>query len=102
MSVLLTTVFVSQLASAADVSGPLPELWISDTNGRNYAWLRASTPFTSHCGASNGYMCIALNEPNGKEAYAMALAAFVAGRNVTVGGSGTCDSTFEKVRYVYM
>ena len=94
------TLIATSAWSDALVTGPLTELWISDSSGTQTAWLRTSAPFTSTCGQSLGYMFIALNEANGKEAYAMALAAFMSGTDVTIGGTGTCSTPYEKIKYI--
>jgi hypothetical protein len=102
LSLFAAVALFSHAASATHVTVPLTELWVSDSTGTRYAWLRTSTSFTSNCGQSGGYMFIALNEENGREAYALALTAFIAGRNVTIGGAGLCDGINEKVRFLYM
>ena len=95
--------FFSTVASAnAQASGRISELWVNDSSGSNIAWIRLATPFSSSCGSNNGYMVLDLSDPAMKSAYALALAAFMAERNVTVGGSGVCYNTYETLKFVYM
>lgn len=92
------------LAANASASPPLDgtvtELWINDGANSNVAFISVGTIFTSSCGATSGYLVIDLSEAGMKEAYAMALAANMAGRSVYMAGIGACHGQNEKLKYI--
>jgi hypothetical protein len=101
--VLIVTSLAFRVADALTlVSGPIQEIWVNDSAGSNVAWVRLTTSFSTPCGTSNGYMVMDLDAAGMREAYAMALSAFVSGINVQLGGSGACHANYEKIKFVYL
>jgi hypothetical protein len=92
------------LASSASASPPLEgyitELWVNDGYNSNIAYVSVGTSFTSSCGATSVYLIIDFSLPAMKEAYAMALAANMAGRSVRMAGVGACYGQNEKLNYI--
>jgi hypothetical protein len=88
----------SSFAQTATVaSGLLHEVWADGT----VVWLRMPTNLTTSCGTSS-YLMIDMSLPGMKEAYALALSAFMADRSVVVHGSGACHGIYEKVARIYV
>ena len=77
-------------------------LWVNDL-GAEVIYLEPETPFQSVCN-SNGskYFIIYLDRKNMKEAYSMALAAYMSDKEVNVGGKNECSGINEVLRYIYL
>jgi hypothetical protein len=98
-SILLIS--ITAAANATQATGRISELWVNDGATSNVVWLRLGTAFSSPCG-TGGYMVLDLSDESMKSAYALALAAYMSDRNVTIGGNGACFNTYEKLKYIFI
>ncbi|WP_125781765.1 hypothetical protein [Pseudoalteromonas rubra] len=98
---LLFTVCFNVGASGT-VKTKIKSLWVNDL-GAEVVYLEPEIPFDSVCN-SNGskYFIIFLDRKNMKEAYSMALAAYMSDKEVNVGGKNECSGTNEVLRYIYL
>ena len=91
--------------SSDRLTGQITELWVNDGGNFNVVFISVGQDFTTTCpiGGSR-YLIMDLSEPSMKEAYSMALAAFMSGKTISMAGSGQCTSGqgLEKLRYIYM
>lgn len=93
----------SNAAASPQLYGVVKELWINDGANSNIAYIMVgTTAFSSSCGSTSGYMVMDLSEAGMKEAYAMALSAFMAGVNVRAAGIGACHGVHEKLKWIYL
>ena len=103
-TVLFASFCAMWLASSANASPPLEgaiaELWVNDSTNSNVVFISVGTSFTSSCGATSAYLVIDLTVAGMREAYAMALAADMAGRSVRMAGAGVCHGQNEKLKYI--
>lgn len=88
------------------ISGKITELWVNDRNIQG-VFISVGKSYTPSCNASYNatYLLLDPNDstnPMMKQAYAMALSAFMAGKTVTIEGSGECypGTSLEKLRYI--
>lgn len=99
---LLSGLYNNAFASA-QLTGEITELWVNDSNFKNYVYISLSKTFASPCGSGTiSYFALDLSEPSMKEAYSMALAAFMSGKKVSLAGDGTCKGNYEKLLYINM
>jgi hypothetical protein len=90
-------------AMAIEVTGKITELWVNDNTLQNGAYIALDNTYVTACNTNQSkYMVIDFTAPGMKEAYAMALAAFMSDRTITIASGGVCDGVNEKVRYLYM
>jgi hypothetical protein len=91
---------LSSANASPPLEGTITELWVNDGYNSNIAYISVGTSFTSSCGATTIYLIIDFTVPAMKEAYAMALAANMAGRSVRMAGVGACYGQNEKLNYI--
>lgn len=93
----------SNVFASAQLTGEITELWVNDSNFTNHVYISLSKTFVSPCSpVPISYFALDLSEPGMKEAYAMALAAFMSGKQISLAGDGTCKGSYEKLRYISM
>ena len=98
-----SVVAVSNANASPQLYGVVKELWVNDSGHSNVAYiLVGDTTFSSPCGSPSGYMVMDLSEAGMKEAYAMALSAFMGGVNVRAAGVGACYGQHEKLKWIYL
>ena len=97
----LTLLSISANASP-QISGAITELWANDGSHSNVIYISTATDYSSNCGPATRYFVMDLTEAGMKEAYAMALSAYLIGRNATMQGSGVCYGPYEKLKYIYL
>ena len=97
---LITMCF--DVSASSTISTKIKSLWVND-NGAEVVYLEPESPYQSICN-NNGskYFIIYLERKNMKEAYSMALAAFMSGKAVNVGGKNECMGSNEVLRYIYL
>lgn len=87
--------------STPPLKGKISEIWINDGSNTNIAFVSVGQNFSTPCRPSETqYLIMNLTEPSMKEAYAMALAAYMADKEVTIAGGGVCHGTHEKLKYI--
>jgi len=87
------------------LTGTVKELWVNDGGISNAVLIKVGPTYTPSCGGGPAsYLVIDLSVSGMKEAYALALSAFMAGKSVTMVGGGGCYSTYslEKLQYIYV
>ena len=99
--ILLVTSMSSANASGF-LTGPIKELYVNHGSHANVVYISVGVSFSTPCGATSQYLIMDLSEPSMKEAYAMALGASLAGRQVTLAGSGACIGVTEKLKFIFM
>ncbi len=102
------TSFILVLTSeAATLTGPVKELWVNDATIENIAFINLRKNYTANCGGGSSFpsqqlIIIDFSKPSMREAYSMALAATMSGKDITVGTSGIClpGTYVETLRYI--
>ncbi len=92
----------SSLAEASiPLTGEITELWINDGSYSNVAMISMGTSFSSPCYSTDlRYLILDFSQSGMKEAYALALAAYMSGIPITMAGSGSCHGIVEKLQYI--
>jgi hypothetical protein len=86
-----TLVSFSPLATASEVTGNITYLEVRDSDGLIYTVIAGARSAKPACAQSTYYFMIKdENSGTGKRTYAMLLAAKLAGKAITVYGTGTC------------
>ena len=80
----ILVLFSFSASAGATLTGELSELWVNDSSLSNGAYIATGELYTTHCQSNNQvrYVIIDFNEPGMKEAYSMALAAFMSGKRL--------------------
>jgi hypothetical protein len=94
--------FVTNANASPQISGAITEVWVNDGSNSNVIYVSTATAYSSSCGPASRYFVMDLTEAGMKEAYAMALSAYMIGKNVTMQGSGVCYGPYEKLKYIYL
>lgn len=104
LSFFISLISLSQLSNASPaLTDEITELWINDNSNSNIAYVSVGQNFSSPCRDSEiRYLVMDLAEPGMKEAYSMALAAFMSDKSVTMAGKGECMGIREKLQYINM
>jgi len=87
------------------LTGEITELWVNDLGNSNIIFVSIGQDFNSTCPiGTSRYLVMDLDDPGMSEAYAMALAAFMGGKQISMAGAGQCiaGQGIEKLRYIYM
>ena len=95
--------FSGGIKASPVLSGKISELWVNDNNHTNTAFIRIGNSFANACGNEAArYLIIDLNEPGMKEAFSLAMAAFMSSTPVKMAGKGNCRGSLEKLQYIYV
>jgi len=95
--------FVGVLEASPKLTGQIAEIYVNDNSRSNIIFLSLNQSFSTPCRETDlAYLVMDLNEPSMKEAYSMALAAFMGNKTVSVAGKGECLGSLEKLQYIYM
>ena len=99
-SLLMVVCF--QVKASDTISSNIKSLWVNDL-GAEVVYLELESRFQSTCNtAGSRYFIIHLDRKNMREAYSMALAAFMSDKKVNVGGANECSGANEVLRYIYL
>ena len=92
----------SNIASASPVlSGKIAELWVNDNNHTNTVFIRVGDTFETSCSSQAArYLIIDLNDPGMKEAFSLAMAAYMSNTPVRMAGKDICRGSLEKLQYI--
>ena len=98
---LLLVVCASVSWASPKIKGEITELWINDSTRTNIAFVSIGQYFDTPCReAQTNYLIMDFSEPSMKEAYSMALAAFMSGKEVSIKGIGQCFGDLEKLKLI--
>ena len=86
------------------ITGEIKWLGVNMLNVPNGAAMGTGVPFESSCRPGDNpmvnYMVIDFDRPAMREAYALALAAYMSGKKVTLVGSSDCFSNYELLKSI--
>ena len=99
--IILLLLFSSLAEASIPLTGEITELWINDGSYSNVAMISVGTSFSSPCYSTDlRYLILDFSQPGMKEAYSLALAAYMSGTPVTMAGAGECHGIIEKLQYI--
>lgn len=102
LAILLSMCTILSHASPP-LTGKVTEIWVNDNSTTNIAFISIGENFSTLCNSNETrYLILDLSEASMKEAYSMALAAYMADKSVTIAGNGNCYGQSEKLKYINM
>ena len=103
MFFLFSVLFTGTALSNTDMKGQVSELWVNDHGRDNIAFIAVGKTYTSSCSeASSRYLIMDLSKNGMKEAFSIALAAYMSGVEITIGSVGGCigANNPEELKYI--
>lgn len=101
---IISALSAFNVKASPQLSGEITELWVNDNSSTNVVFVSVGQTYTTSCSNDpRNYLIIDLSQASMKEAYSMALSAFVSGKPVVMRGiNGSCYGSNEKLKYIYM
>ena len=91
----------SNVHAAGDYVGTIDEVWVNGATLSDVGWIKVSGSITgSSCGDTKWWILDLDNNRTMEIAMSVALAAQVAGKEVRIQGTGSCNGQYEYVQVV--